>query len=143
MTDRFVNVATFRDLPEALLAKGRLDSAGIECQLADDNLVRLDWFWANAVGGIKLQVAPEDFENAREMLASASPAGFDDAKTGEHFEQPRCPRCQSLDISFGKHDAGMKLLALQFFGLPLPSFQQPHWKCDDCGARWVEEEEPR
>src|SRR5258708_2135095 len=28
----------FRDVPEALLAKGRLDSAGIECFLADDNM---------------------------------------------------------------------------------------------------------
>src|SRR2546423_2843478 len=49
-------VRRFRDLPEALLAKGSLQSAGIECLLVDDNIVRTDWFWSNAVGGIKLQV---------------------------------------------------------------------------------------
>src|SRR6202020_2478284 len=36
-----VTVRKFRDLPEALLAKGSLESAGIECFLADENLVRL------------------------------------------------------------------------------------------------------
>src|SRR4051812_27352394 len=40
---RMVTVRQFRDLPEALLAKGCLDSAGIECALVDDNIVRMDW----------------------------------------------------------------------------------------------------
>ncbi|MGC2539667.1 MAG: hypothetical protein WA372_00605, partial [Candidatus Sulfotelmatobacter sp.] len=39
-----VTIRQFRDLPEALLAKGSLESSGIECFLADENLVRLDWF---------------------------------------------------------------------------------------------------
>ena len=55
-----VLIKQFRDLPEALLAKGCLESAGIECNLRDDNLVRLDWFISNFVGGIKLCVKPED-----------------------------------------------------------------------------------
>jgi len=38
-------VAQYRDLPEALLAKGKLESAGIECTMTDDNIVRMDWFW--------------------------------------------------------------------------------------------------
>lgn len=46
-----VPVRKFRDLPEALLAKGSLDSAGIECHLADDNMVRMDWFISNLLGG--------------------------------------------------------------------------------------------
>ena len=51
-----VTIRQFRDLPEALLAKGSLESAGIECFLRDDNLVRLDWFISNFVGGVKLCV---------------------------------------------------------------------------------------
>src|SRR5580658_4311853 len=45
--DKFVTLRQFRDLPEALLAKGSLESAGIEALLADDNLIRLDWFYSN------------------------------------------------------------------------------------------------
>ena len=51
-----VTIRQFRDLPEALLAKGSLESAGIECFLGDENLVRLDWFISNFIGGIKLCV---------------------------------------------------------------------------------------
>src|SRR5258708_20476749 len=44
-----VTIRQFRDLPEALLAKGSLESAGIECFLADENLGRLDWFISNLI----------------------------------------------------------------------------------------------
>src|ERR1700675_4739217 len=50
-----VIVRRFRDLPEALLAKGGLESAGIECYLADDNMVRMGWFFSNFFGGVNLQ----------------------------------------------------------------------------------------
>jgi len=43
-----VTVRQFRDLPEALLARDSLVSAGIEAELADDNMVRMDWFISNA-----------------------------------------------------------------------------------------------
>src|SRR5215469_12796688 len=65
-----ITVAQFRDLPSALLAKGSLESAGIEAFLADDNMVRLDWFISNLLGGIKLKVAPGDLEEAQKLLNS-------------------------------------------------------------------------
>jgi hypothetical protein len=58
----------FRDIPEALLAKGRLDSAGIDCFLADENMIRMDWFISNLLGGIKLLVDPEQFTDASRLL---------------------------------------------------------------------------
>ncbi|HZQ91963.1 MAG TPA: hypothetical protein VFA60_09240 [Terriglobales bacterium] len=45
MHGALIVVAQYRDLPEALLAKGKLESAGIECTMTDDNIVRMDWFW--------------------------------------------------------------------------------------------------
>jgi hypothetical protein len=51
-----LTIRQFRDLPEALLAKSVLESAGIECFLGDDNLIRMDWLWSNLLGGIKLRV---------------------------------------------------------------------------------------
>ena len=63
-----VAIRQFRDMPEALLAKGLLESAGIECFFGDDNIVRLDWFISNLVGGVKLLVKPEDAETAHELL---------------------------------------------------------------------------
>lgn len=63
----------FRDIPEALLAKGRLDSFGIDCVLADDNMVRMDWFISNLLGGVKLLVEPEDFTRASSILNRSIP----------------------------------------------------------------------
>ena len=58
----------FRDVPEALLAKGRLEASGIECFLGDENMVRMDWFISNLLGGVKLLVQPEDFSKASQIL---------------------------------------------------------------------------
>jgi hypothetical protein len=40
---KLIAVRRFRDLPEALVAKGLLDSANIGCFLSDENTVRMDW----------------------------------------------------------------------------------------------------
>ncbi|HZQ91964.1 MAG TPA: hypothetical protein VFA60_09245 [Terriglobales bacterium] len=87
---------------------------------------------------MKLKVRPEDAGQAREVLASAPPLIMQDSQTGGFYQQPACPRCNSFDIAFGDRSAGIKLVALQA-GIPLPSFQEPHWRCAECGARWVEE----
>ncbi len=70
---RLQTIRQFRDLPEALLAKGCLESAGIEAFLADDNMVRLDWFISNLIGGIKLKVKPEDSAAAIAILEQPIP----------------------------------------------------------------------
>ena len=69
----------FRDLPEALLAKGRLESSGVPCFLADDNMVRMDWFISNLLGGVKLLVDPEDFAEASRVLNEPAPQNLEDA----------------------------------------------------------------
>jgi hypothetical protein len=67
----------FRDLPEALLAKGMLDSSGVPCFLADDNMIRLDWFISNLLGGVKILVDAEDFAEASRLLNEPAPQDFD------------------------------------------------------------------
>jgi hypothetical protein len=69
-----LTIRQFRDLPEALLAKSVLDSAGIECFLGDDNLIRMDWLWSNLLGGIKLRVRQEDALVASRLLEGGAPS---------------------------------------------------------------------
>jgi hypothetical protein len=129
-------VRQFRDLIEAQLAKGMLKSAGIECFLADDNMVRMNWFISSLIGGLRLQVRPEDAQAAKEILDQPPPEGFDVEGVGQ-YEQPRCPNCQSLDISFEDADKGVKLGAMWALGVPLP-IRQERWKCHSCGREWQE-----
>jgi hypothetical protein len=63
-----VPIRTYWNLLEAELAKGLLESAGIEAFLFDDNMVRLDWFNANALGGVKLRVDADKVEEANRVL---------------------------------------------------------------------------
>lgn len=72
-----VSVRRFRDLPEALLAKGSLESSGIESFLTDDNMIRMDWFISNLLGGIKLAVNQEDVEAATAILDEPAPEILD------------------------------------------------------------------
>jgi hypothetical protein len=70
-------VGRYRDSGEAMIAKSMLDSAGIECFLGDENLVRIDWFYSNLIGGIKLMVREEDADTARKLLEQNIPGKFD------------------------------------------------------------------
>jgi hypothetical protein len=65
---KVVNLRQYMTLPEALLAKSILDSAGIESFLGDQNIIRMDWFLSNALGGVKLRVREEDLEVATALL---------------------------------------------------------------------------
>ena len=53
---------------QAWLAKSSLESAEIECDLVDDNMVRMDWGISIVLGGVKLRVKPEDAETALAIL---------------------------------------------------------------------------
>jgi hypothetical protein len=67
-----VTIRAFWGLLEAQLAKGLLDSAGIESFLFDDNMVRMDWFNANALGGVKLRVDAHNVDAANRVLQEVS-----------------------------------------------------------------------
>ena len=131
-----VTVRQFRDLPEALLAKGSLESAGIECFLADENLVRLDWFISNFIGGIKLKVRPADEANARKLLDEPILEGLYVQGVGL-YEQPRCPKCGSLDINFQELDRPIAYMSA-FLRIPMP-VQRSGWRCHSCWVEWDEE----
>lgn len=63
-----VTIRSFGDVMQAWLAKSNLESSAIECRLVDDEMVRLHWGIVNVLGGVKLQVKPEDAEVALELL---------------------------------------------------------------------------
>ncbi len=131
-----VTIRQFRDLPEALLAKGSLESAGIECFLADENLVRLDWFISNFIGGIKLKVRAPDAANAQKLLDEPILEGLYVQGVGL-YEQPRCPQCRSLDVNFQELDRPIAYMSA-FLRVPLP-LQRPAWHCQTCDAEWEDD----
>lgn len=132
---RLVTVQQYRDLTEAQVAKGVLDSAGIPCCLRDENAVRLEWVWSNLLGGVRLQVNEQDREAAQAVLAQPIPEQIQ--VDGEiPYDQPRCPRCGSLDIQYQAIHKRAGLASIILF-VPIPIPKQA-WICEDCGAQWRE-----
>jgi len=130
---KLVTIRKFRDVPEAYIAKGLLDSAGIECFLFDENIVWTDWFWSNAVGGVKLRVREEDAAEAAELLG-ASQEEAPEQETSPPLVPERCPNCGSPDVTY---QGLMKRLAYftVLLGLPIP-VKHVAWKCHACGHVW-------
>ena len=132
-------IRKYRDQAEAILARSVLESTGISCFLRDENTIRIEWVWSNYMGGIRLQVAASDVEAAEAILSQPIPAQI--AIEGEpDYEQPQCPKCGSLDISFNNFDAKVGAASMLVLGVPLPSpVRKDYWHCRNCDTDWVDD----
>jgi hypothetical protein len=137
---KLVILRSLLNVAEAFLAKSVLDSAGIECFLYDENVVRMNWFWLNAVRGVKVIVREENVGAGADLLGQSRPEVFetDDGK----YVQPRCPNCQSLDVSFQELIRSVAYGSLAGFWLvkivpPIP-LKRLGWKCHACSHAWEE-----
>jgi hypothetical protein len=115
-----------------------LDSAAIECFLADENTIRMDWFWSNFLGGIKVCVRKVDADAASTLLDQGIPEKFNVEGVGE-YQQPRCPKCQSVRASFQGLNRPVDY-ARALFGGSLP-LHRSLWECHSCGHQWPESSE--
>lgn len=132
-------VAQFLNLHKALLAKGQLESAGIACSLRDDNMVRMDWFISNLLGGVKLAVSPADVDHAKELLSQPIPENFDVEGVGE-YEQPRCPECDSVEITYESLNKPVAY-GSAWLGVPIP-LKANRWRCEACRHTWEMTQNP-
>jgi hypothetical protein len=138
MSEDIVTLWKYRDLPEALVARSKLESEDLPCFLADENIVRLNWFLSNVVGGLRLQVMSDDAQSAMELLGEEIPVNFTAEEAGEEYRQPECPRCHSRDVSFEPIYKGIALAVLWIMSLPV-WLPKSSWKCEDCRHEWKAE----
>jgi Putative prokaryotic signal transducing protein len=71
---KLATAAIFYSLHEADVAKGLLDSCGVDCFLCDEHMHRVHPLAVDVVGGVRLQVAEADLELAKELLKDYTPA---------------------------------------------------------------------
>ncbi len=138
MPEELVTIATFSMAVEADLARAKLESEGIECFLADEHTVTVNWLYSQAVGGVKLQVRESDAQRALEIL-KGSPTLTENAENHEaentDQENVRCPRCDSTDVHYEKFSRRLAFLSWLVLRFPLP-FLKREWKCKKCGYQW-------
>jgi XTP/dITP diphosphohydrolase len=130
-----VTIRRFRDLPAAQVAVSKLESAGINCELADDEMVRMDWFYSNLIGGVRLQVPEDEVGDAEQVLAELPPPFIGPEGVGSQYAQPICPQCGSIDVIHENRPGGVTYAALYFLSVPVVSGVD-RMKCNACGATW-------
>jgi len=134
-----VTVRRYRDLMEAFLGRSLLESAGIQSWIADENLVRMDWFYSNMAGGMRLQVGENDEAAVREILEERPPQTITYGEE-EVFVQPTCPKCGSVEVTLGDGtERGRSFVALAILAIPVPP-RESAWHCEACGAEWPDAE---
>ncbi len=85
MPNKLVTVAKYFEMSSALAARIKLESQGVGCFIADEQLAASFPF---ALGGIRLQVWESDAEKAEEILAeSEASAGVDEAESAGSEEE--------------------------------------------------------
>ena len=66
-------IAAFTTIEEAYLLKSRLEGSGVAASVRDEFTVAAKPLYANAIGGVKVEVADDDYERALEVLGADAP----------------------------------------------------------------------
>ncbi len=111
----------------ASMTLARLDEEGITCYLKDEYTVTIDPFLSNAIGGIKLMVFPDDYEEAKKLLEA-----FDNV----YRSSITCPQCGSHEVEYISKAGVKNWLSVLLFRYPLASEQVYH--CYDCEFEFTE-----
>lgn len=134
--ERLETVAAYSYLHDAVFAKSCLESEGIPAVIENENLIRLDWLFMNALGGLRIQVLDEDAARAREILARPEPSA--DEPSGDALAAEHCKRCgsQATEAIETRRKVGHMLWLLTGFPFVRPGDQR---RCASCGLvlpRW-------
>lgn len=131
MSNQFVFLKSFTTEIEAQIVKGRLESEGLLVEMRDHNLVSADWFYSNAVGGVKLFVLKSSLADARKILDEPIESS-QVAESGVIWEL--CPKCGSNDVEYFA-DSRITWITCLLFGLPL-FFPKRKLHCLNCDNWW-------
>jgi Putative prokaryotic signal transducing protein len=118
-------IATFSKPEEAHLFRTRLEAAGIPAYVQDEHFIQMYWLYSNAIGGVRVQIADDDFEAVREFLANDSPqSALDSAGVS-------CPKCGSHYTAPDELPRRISFLSLLIFNFPLLCARH-RWRCASC-----------
>jgi len=129
---QWIVIKTFSFPYEAQIAKTQLEAFGIPVYIENEHTINMDWFYSNALGGVRLLV-PENYVDEAKSFLEKDFSDELEQKFGESKEC--CPECGSLDIEVNTKGKKSAFLAFMFFGLTLFSFKNGN-RCKRCGHFW-------
>jgi hypothetical protein len=134
-----ITIATYNQIYLADLAKARLLDYDVPCVIQDQNMVGMNLFYSNAVGGIKLQVPERFAEIALSILNGPGTSGSTDEEI-EEIDKVYCPDCKSIDVLPKRYNPVLLMLSSILLVVPfgdiLFSTSRSAYKCTACGNIW-------
>lgn len=123
-------LAAFNKPIDAHMLIAKLEGSGVPAFIRDEHMVTLDWLAANAIGGVKVDVADEDFDRALAIMAApadddpanAAAPGLRQAElTLREAETIRAFNRGALSFLLG----GLPFCIVFFFITPAPAWNAP------------------
>jgi len=133
----WITIQTFIYPHEGSIAQTKLESAGIESFLQDELTTQVISGYSNALGGARLQVQRNRFEDARKILVNG---GFLKDETihilnsKDYDDKTICPFCQSENIDSMEKPHALSLLLYYLSKFVLVFKPVDH--CNDCKKQW-------
>jgi hypothetical protein len=128
--DRLVTIGRFWSVGDADLARALLETESIPAALADVNSRILA---PHAVQYVRLQVRAADAPRAVEVLRRR--ADENGPLQGDIAELPKCPKCASHDLTYGRPSRALAILSWLLLGVPFLLMRR-RWRCTACGHAW-------
>jgi len=133
-----ITVATFTNPIEAHIVRGRLECEEIPAFVSHEHHIWAKWSLSQALGGVKIQVAPSLAQQASQIISEINAGVF--ALTPEadesESEDIHCPKCNSTSIFWRTWSWKLSLFVLFFLYIPVP-YSTYLSKCKKCGNRWT------
>jgi hypothetical protein len=131
----FVTVGTYWTPWPAWMLRNKLADAGVNAFVHDEFAATMNWYYANAIRGIKVQVPLEQVARAEEVIArDDSEILPPEPHRKAESEEPKCCRCTSADIHEEVVNVRYFLLVWVISGFALPLFSTAV-ECYQCGHR--------
>ena len=127
---------------EAHMIQGYLDSEGIVTILKDELTTQVNNLYSNAVGGVKVMVRDEDYDNAQQILENGgyiNPEKLQKIETVYNTtttDKKICPFCHSENIGKKKNPDVITLILSIILNVIFPIFRRTNM-CFDCGKEWI------
>ncbi len=139
----WTTLCTFDNYVTAHIIKSRLEVEGIICTLRDEHTIVMQWAWANALGGIKLDVPPEQYELAKHILseidseveADRQTIGFEEDTAQLNPDNRICTHCGSKNTKNLEYSKRASFLSWIMLGFPIP-LKTDKWHCFHCGENF-------
>ena len=126
-----ITIANAQDVTEAYLIKSRLEAEGIAAFIPDENTSQIQPILNYSIGGVRVQVANDDVEEAKLILK-------------DYYQQqntvvtPVCPSCGSANTARDFSTKNWAKAIVVMLAIPIPFKSQ--LLCRDCGHRWQEKQ---